>query len=136
MAQEASQHGITLHNISVLQGEALSEIVKNMASDMKFYAIFYLLVGIFYCLSIFGAIYGIPLIIYSIKLKDSADQYKGFVRDKDFEMLIKAMENQRKFFFFNKVVIIIGIVIFILYALLILWFGTSFFFDMPTQSFA
>ncbi|NGP76390.1 DUF5362 domain-containing protein [Balneolaceae bacterium YR4-1] len=136
MDVNASEDQITLQNISVLQGELLSDTVSNMASDMKFYAIFYLIVGIFYCFTIFGALYGIPLIIYCIKLKDSADQYREFVRDKDFTLLLEAMENQRKFFFFNKIVIIIGILFTLLYVLLIFWFGSALFFDMPSRSFA
>lgn len=136
MDVNAQEDQVTLQNISVLQGEFLYETVNRMASDMKFYAIFYLIVGILYSFTIFGAFYGIPLIIYSIKLKDSADQYREFVRDKDFALLLEAMGNQRKFFFFNKVVIIIGILFMLLYVLLIIWFGSALFFEMPSRNFA
>lgn len=136
MAEQTSEQSITLQNVSFLQNNVLSETVTKMAADMKFYAIFYVIVGIFYCLTIFGAIYGIPLIIYSVKLKDAADQYREFVASKDFFMLHKAMENQRKFFFFNKVIIIIGILFTLLYLLLIIWFGSALFFDMPDRNFA
>ncbi|HKL67228.1 MAG TPA: DUF5362 family protein [Bacteroidales bacterium] len=136
MTEQVPEQNITLQNVSVFQNNLLSETVKKMASDMKFYAIFYVIVGVFYCLTILGALYGIPLIIYSIKLKDSADQYREFVRSKDFFMLHKAMESQRKFFFFNKVIIIIGILFTLLYLLLIIWFGSALFFDMPERNFA
>jgi len=136
MTEQVPEQSITLQNVSVFQNNLLSETVKKMASDMKFYAIFYVIVGVFYCLTILGALYGIPLIIYSIKLKDSADQYREFVRSKDFFMLHKAMESQRKFFFFNKVIIIIGILFTLLYLLLIIWFGSALFFDMPERNFA
>lgn len=134
--EDISEKNITLQNISVLQNNLISETVKKMAADMKFYAIFYVIVGVFYCFTIFGALYGIPLIIYSIKLKDSGEQYKEFARSKDFFMLQKAMENQRKFFFFNKVIIIIGIVFTLLYLGLIIWFGSALFFEMPNRNFA
>jgi len=136
MTEQVPEQSITLQNVSVFQNNLLSETVKKMASDMKFYAIFYVIVGVFYCLTILGALYGIPLIIYSIKLKDSADQYREFVRSKDFFMLQKAMESQRKFFFFNKVIIIIGILFTFLYLLLIIWFGSALFFDLPERNFA
>ncbi|MGK7368617.1 MAG: DUF5362 family protein [Candidatus Halalkalibacterium sp. M3_1C_030] len=134
--EDVSEKNITLQNISVLQNNLISETVEKMAADMKFYAIFYVIVGVFYCFTIFGALYGIPLIIYSIKLKDSGEQYKEFARSKDFFMLQKAMENQRKFFFFNKVIIIIGIVFTLLYLGLIIWFGSALFFEMPNRNFA
>lgn len=133
MTEGTPEDQITLQNVSILQSKLLSGTVSQMASDMKFYAIFYVIVGVFYCFTIFGALYGIPLIIYSIKLKDSADEYRKFVRDKDFSSLLEAMENQRKFFFFNKVIIIIGIIFMLLYALLIIWFGSALFFDMPSS---
>lgn len=136
MEQQATEQQITLQNISILQNNILANTVDKMAADMKFYAVFYVIVGAFYCLSIFGAIFGIPLIIYSLKLKNSGDQFREFAKSKDFFMLHKAMENQRKFFFFNKVIIIIGIIIFLLYILLIIWFGSSMFFNMPDANFA
>lgn len=135
MVEESPEKRITLQNISILQNNVLSSAVDQMARDMKFYAIFYVLAGAFYCLTIFGAIYGIPLIIYNLKLKDSGEQFKEFARSNDFSLLYKAIENQRKFFFFNKILIIIGIVFTVLYLLLLIWFGTSMFFGMPDANF-
>lgn len=136
MTDQSSEKHVTLQNVSVLQNNVLSTTVDQMARDMKFYAIFYVIVGAIYCLSIFGAIFGIPLIIYSLKLKDSGDQFREFAKSKDFFILHKAMENQRKFFFFHKIIIIIGIIFMLLYLLLIIWLGTSMFFNMPDANFA
>lgn len=136
MADEPNQTQVTLQNVSILQNNVLAATINQMAKDMRFYAIFYIITGAFYCLTIFGAIFGVPLIIYSLKLKDAADQFEEFGHSNDFFSLHKAMENQRKFFFFNKMLIIIGIVFFVLYILLMIWFGTSLFFNMPTGNFA
>lgn len=136
MAEQVSEPTITFKNISVLQNNLLATTVDQMARDMKFYAVFYVIIGAFYCLTFLGAIYGIPLIIYSIKLKDSAEEYRTFANSKDFYVLQQAMENQRKFFLFNKIIIIIGIIFTLLYLLLIIWFGTSMFFSMPEGNFA
>lgn len=136
MDQQPTDQQITLQNISILQNNVLSTTVDKMAGDMKFYAVFYMVIGAFYCLTLLGAIYGIPLIIYSLKLKDSAEEFKEFTRSKDFFVLHRAMENQRKFFFFNKIIIIIGIVFMLLYIVLLIWFGTSMFFNMPDANFA
>lgn len=136
MVEQSSEQKVTLQNVSILQNNVLSNTIDQMARDMKFYAVVYVIAGAFYCLTIFGAIFGIPLIIYNLKLKDSAEQFKEFGQTNDFFMLHKAMENQRKFFFFNKVIIIIGLVIMVLYILLLIWFGTSMFFNMPNGNFA
>lgn len=123
--ENQSNTSVTFNNASVLTGTHLASIVDKMARDMKFYAIFYIIYGALMCLSIVGAIIGIPFIIYSLKLKDAAEEYQTFVQQKDFFMLNKAFENQQKFFFFHKILIIIGLVFFALYILLIIFIGTS-----------
>lgn len=136
MANDTDPKKVTLQNVSILENSVLSSTINQMARDMRFYAIFYIITGAFYCLTIFGAIFGVPLIIYTLKLKDAADEFEEFGQSNDFFSLHKAMENQRKFFFFNKILIIIGIVFFALYFLLLIWFGTSLFFNMPNGNFA
>lgn len=136
MIEGTSEENVTLKNVSLLSGNLLSTTVDNMARDMKFFAIFYVVMGGLSCLSIIGAVYGIPLIIYSLKLKDAADEFRRFSDSKDFYMLQKAIENQRKFFFFQKIIIIITIAFFVLYLLVILWFGFSLFSDIPTGKLA
>lgn len=135
MEPTSTEKSITLQNVSVIQNDLLAASANRMARDMRFNAIFYTIVGAIYCLTIFGAIYGIPLIIYNLKLKDSADQFERFTQNRDFMDLHKAMENQRKFFFFNKVLIIIGLVFTLLYILFLIWFGSSMFFNMPEGNF-
>lgn len=136
MEEQPTGSTVTLQNVSVIRNEMLASTAAQMARDMRFYAIVYVIIGAIYCITIFGAIYGIPLIIYNLKLKDSADQFERFTRNHDFLDLHKAIENQRKFFFFNKVIIIIGLVLTLLYFLFLIWFGTSMFFNMPQGNFA
>lgn len=136
MDKNTAEDSVTLQNVSILKNELLASTANQMARDMRFYAIVYIIFGALYCLSIFGAIIGVPIIIYNLKLKDSADQFENFTRSHDFFELQKAFENQRKFFLFNKVLIIIGIVLMVLYILFLIWFGTSMFMNMPQGSFA
>lgn len=136
MDTKSSQDSVTLQNVSILQNELLASTARQMARDMRFYAIVYIIFGALYCLSILGAIIGVPIIIYNLKLKESADQFENFIRSRDFFELQKAFENQRKFFFFNKVLIIIGLVLMVLYILFFIWFGASLFMNMPEGSFA
>ncbi len=136
MEKQGTDRNITLQNISLLNNNIMGATIDDMARDMKFYAVFYIVMGALSCLSIIGAVYGIPLIIYSIKLKDSAEQFRSFSSSKDFFQLQQALENQRKFFFFNKVVILIGITLFIFYILIIIWFGASLLSSLPTGQMA
>jgi len=127
---------INIKNFSVMKGDHLSSVVGKMAWDMKFYAVFYIVYGAFMCLTIIGAVIGIPMIIYNLKLKDSADQFNQFIDTNDFFKLSKAFENQRKFFFFNKILIIIGLVFIAIYIILFIIFGASLLFSPETGSFA
>lgn len=121
----------TLNKYSALDGESLAILVDDMAREMKFYAVFYIIYGALISLSIFGAVLGIPMIIYNIKLKDAATQYREFAQTQDFVQLQRAFKNQKKFFFFNKILIIIMLVIFLFYILAIIMFGLSLFMSTP-----
>ncbi len=135
MDEKESGSQVTLQNVSVLSGQNMVSIIDKMASHMKFFAIFYIVYGAIMCLTIFGAIIGIPMIIYNLKLKESADQFREFSGSKDFFVLNKALENQEKFFFFHKVLLIISIIFMILYITFLIVFGASLFMDM-SQNFA
>lgn len=123
--QDSENTEITFTNTSLLTGSILINTVQKMARDMRFFAIFYLIYGALMCLTIIGAIIGIPMIIYHLKLKDAADQYEDFLQRKDFFSMQKAFENQRKFFFFHKILIILGILFFVTYILFFIFIGTS-----------
>ncbi|MDZ7714961.1 MAG: DUF5362 family protein [Balneolaceae bacterium] len=134
--KEMGSSKVNVKNLSVLAGENLVSVVDKMAADMKFYAIFYIIYGGLSCLTIIGAIIGVPMIIYNLKLKDAAEQYRDFAKSKDFFMLNKAFENQRKFFFFNKILIIISIVFIVLYIIFLIIFGASLFMSPEMSDFA
>lgn len=122
---------ITLKNISILRTGQLEEHADKMARDMKFFSVVYILQSALLCLTIVGAIIGIPMIIYHIKLMESADSYRKFVKSNDFFHLNKAFENQRKFFFFYKVLIICLIIFLILYIGVMVYLFSLGFMSMP-----
>lgn len=132
MHQQVDQ--VILKNVSLLRDEEITAIVDRMSRDMKFYAICYIIYGGFISLTIFGAILGIPMIIYNLRLKDSAEQYRKFIHSKDFYQLNRAFESQRKFFFFNKVLLIIGLVGLAIYLVMIVLFGLTLF-SVPATDF-
>jgi Family of unknown function (DUF5362) len=104
--------------------------ISKMTGDMQFIGIFNILVGALQCLSIVGAIFGIPLIICGLRLRESADSFKGYLNTGDSIMLENALEREGRFFFIQKVLLIIGIVIFILYIAFFIIFGISMFTHM------
>ncbi len=101
--------------------------VSKMSGDMRFVGIFYIIMGALNCLSIVGAIIGIPYIICGLRLRESADAYSSYLASNDSNLLERAFERQGSFFFIQKVLLIIGIVISALAIIFIIAFGAMIF---------
>jgi len=97
--------------------------VSKMSGDMRFVGIFYIIMGALNCLSIIGAIIGIPYIICGLRLRESADAYNSYLGSNDVNLLERAFERQGSFFFIQKVLMIIGIVIAVLAIIFFIAFG-------------
>jgi Family of unknown function (DUF5362) len=115
---------------SVTISPTLQMTVNKMTGDMQFVGLFYIIIGALQCLSIIGAIIGIPLIICGLRLRESADSFRGYLTTNDSVMLEKALERQSRFFFIQKVLLIISIVLFVLYIIFLIVFGISIFTSM------
>jgi tetrahydromethanopterin S-methyltransferase subunit C len=113
-------------DITILQGR-----LKEMSKHMSFVGMFCIIYGAIVCLSIIGAIIGIPYIIAGLKVRESAESYLGFSRSNDARQLLTAFEKQSSFFFILKVLIIIALVIMALYLIFLIgflsFFGSQFF---------
>lgn len=114
------------------EAHVLQSTVARMTRDMKFVSIFIILYGVLYSLTIIGAIFGIPMIISGIRLKDSADSYNTFIHGDDNTFLLRAFSHQQKFFFITKVLIILAIILLLLYVFSIYWLFNNMF-DMMHQ---
>src|SRR4030067_106879 len=101
--------------------------VNKMTGDMRFVGVFYIIMGALYCLSIIGAVIGIPLIICGLRIRESADAYNGYLGSNDVNMLERPFERQGSFFFIQKVLMIIGLVFIVLYIIFIIAFGAAIF---------
>ncbi len=95
---------------------------SKMTSDMKFLGMFYIVYGGLACLSIIGAIVGIPLLISGLRLRESADELNSFRDTNDSSFLRRGFELQGKFFRIQKIIIIVGIVITLLYIVGVFFF--------------
>lgn len=91
------------------------EMVKKMASDMKFNGIFIIIYGALTCLSIIGAVIGVPLIFAGIRLNEASDLFKTYINSGDFTSLSNALERQGRYFYISKILIIISLVLIALY---------------------
>jgi Family of unknown function (DUF5362) len=98
--------------------------VSKMSGDMRFVGIFYIITGALNCLSIVGAIIGIPYIICGLRLREAADAFNSYLGSNDMSLLERAFERQGSFFFIQKVLLIIGIIIAVLAIILLIVFST------------
>ncbi len=110
-----------LENVATIS-PMFQNLLNKMAKDMRFVGIFYIIVGGFTCLSIIGAIIGVPYIICGIRLRESANFFDNYSYGGDTGILENAVERQSKFFFIQKVIMIITIVGLVLYIIFIIAF--------------
>ncbi len=99
--------------------------VSKMTGDMQFVGIFYIVIGAIECLTIIGAIVGIPILICGLRLRESADAFRGYLTSGDSFMLERALERESRFFFIQKVFLIISLVIFVIYIIFLVVFGLT-----------
>jgi hypothetical protein len=104
-------------------------ILTKMIGDMRFVGIAFIITGIMSCLSIVGAIVGIPTILCGTRLRESADSLSLYRNSRDTNALFTALEKQGSFFFMQKVLLIIGIcstvLVFFIYLIVIVAVTTS-----------
>lgn len=109
-----------------MNGSSMMQMMVNkMAGDMRFVGLFYIILGAIYCITIIGAIIGIPFIICGLRLRESADSYTAYIGSQDSVMLERAFEKQGSFFFIQKVLVIIALVFIALYIIFLIAFGAT-----------
>lgn len=89
----------------------LGQFIPKMASDMKFVGIFLIIAGALSCLTIIGAVVGIPTLISGLRLRESADAFTIYLERNDLSSLERAIERQSRYFFIQKVLLIISLLI-------------------------
>ncbi|MCX7797652.1 MAG: DUF5362 domain-containing protein [Melioribacter sp.] len=93
---------------------------EKMIKDMRFVGIFTVVYGALYCLSIVGAIIGIPIIIIGLRIREAADQFEIFKTTNNAASLRMGFELQGKYFRIMKILIIIGIILTLIWITLII----------------
>ena len=93
-----------------------------MTKDMRFIGMYHIIIGAIACLSIIGAVIGVPVIFIGIRMREAADQFDIFKSSNNAQALRRGFELQGKYFNIWKILIIIGIVITVLYLIAIFFF--------------
>ena len=98
----------------------MSEKIPQMVQYMKFIGTFTLVVGIVYCVTIIGAIFGIPMYFMGRRLRESADSFLKYRRSNSGQDLYDAIEKQSRAFFIQYVFTIMCLVFMGLYLIIII----------------
>jgi len=106
-------------NPNVNQG-SMSENIPKMAMYMKFIGILQIIGGALYCLTIIGALFGVPVIFMGIRLREAADGFKKYLASDSKQDLDVAIEKQKRSFYIQFVLTIIGLVIMAIYIIVLI----------------
>ncbi len=90
-----------------------------MIRDMRFVGMFTIIYGAITCLSIIGALIGIPTIIIGLKMREAADHFEIFKSTNQASALRMGFELQGKFFRITKILIIVGLILTIIWFILV-----------------
>ncbi len=108
-----------MNNLTPVQTQNVGRMIK----DMRFVGMFYIVYGGLTCLSIIGALIGVPMIISGLRLRESADYFSTFQNQNDENAMALALEKQGSFFNIMKILMIISLVIFAIYIVIAIFAG-------------
>ena len=98
----------------------MSVNVPNLARYMNFIGLLAIIGGALYCLTIIGAVFGIPSIFMGIRLREAADGFKKYLSSDSKQDLDYAIDKQTKAFFIQFVLAIVTLAILGLYLIILL----------------
>ncbi|HAB53518.1 MAG: hypothetical protein A2499_11875 [Stygiobacter sp. RIFOXYC12_FULL_38_8] len=100
-------------------------LFDKMTGDMRFVGMFTIIYGVITCLTIIGALFGVPTIIIGLRMREAADQFSMYKATNNAAALRQGFELQGKYFRIIKILIIIGIVFTVLYIILLIYLFTT-----------
>lgn len=93
--------------------------IIQMGKDMNFTSIFIIIYGAISCISIIGAIFGIPIIIAALRLKEAAEAFKHYAINNDMNALNYGFDKQANAFRILKILIIVSLIFYALAIILV-----------------
>jgi hypothetical protein len=107
-------------------------IFERMTNDMRFVGMFAIIYGALTCLSIIGAVIGVPIIFIGLRIREAADQFSNFRITNSAASMRAGFELQGRFFRIIKILVIIQIVMIILAIIFVIFF-VAYFMSLFTQ---
>lgn len=101
---------------------AHSAVVREVTSNAIWAAWVSIIGGGLYCLTIIGAIVGVPVLIGGLRLKESLESLNKYADTGSASDLQEAFEKQKTYWFIQKVLIIVGLVFAVIYLIAIATF--------------
>ena len=98
----------------------MSSNLPNLATYMRFIGLIAMIAGVIYCITIIGALFGVPYIIMGKRLRESADAFSSYNSSGSVNDLNTAIEKQTKSFFIQYVLTIIGLVLMVIYIIVMI----------------
>lgn len=94
--------------------------VPKMAQYMKFIGILQIIGGALYCLTIIGALIGVPVIYMGIRLREAAEGFKKYLASDSKQDLTYAIDRQTRSFFIQFILSIISLALLGIYIVVII----------------
>lgn len=98
----------------------MSTSLPNLAKYMSFIGLLAQIGGVIYCLTIIGAILGVPYFIMGKRLRESAEAFTGYNSSDSAKDLETAIERQTRAFFIMYILAIISLVLLAIYLVVII----------------
>jgi hypothetical protein len=98
----------------------MSANLDNMTKYMRFLGLLAMIGGVIYCITIIGAIFGIPYFIMGKRLRESADAFTNYNSNSSARDLETAIDKQTKSLFIQYVLAIISLVLVAIYIVVII----------------
>lgn len=99
---------------------------EKMTNDMRFVGMFAIIYGALTCLSIIGALIGVPIIFVGLRMREAADQFSTFKITNNAASMRAGFELQGRFFHILKILIIVQIVFIVLMIIFFVMFISFF----------
>lgn len=99
---------------------------ESMIKDMRFAGMFTIIYGAINCLTIIGALIGVPMIFIGMRIREAADQFSIFKTTNNSAALRLGFELQGKYFRIIKILIIIQVVLIVLSIIIVILFMSFF----------
>lgn len=98
----------------------MSTSLPNLVKYMNFIGLLAMIFGVIYCLTIIGAIFGVPYYFMGKRLRESAEAFTGYNSSSSPKDLETAIERQTRAFFILYILAIISLSLLAIYLVVII----------------